>query len=65
MTTFILKLSNIVYHQWTEQYLSSMAELQVGQLKSIPKRVRLGKHGTILLAPNFLMHIYIYILGEA
>ena len=34
--------------------------LQVGQLKSVPKRVRLGKHvhGTIMLVPIFLIHIY-------
>ena len=32
--------------------------VQVEQLKSVSKRVRLGKHGTIMLVPIFLMHIY-------
>ena len=36
--------------------------LQVGQLKSVPKHVRLGKYGTINAGSNFL---YTYILGEA
>ena len=39
--------------------------LQVGQLKSDPKRVRLGKHGTILLALNYLIHIYCVKLEES
>ena len=36
----------------------------MGQLKNVPKRVRLGKHGTIMLVPNFLIHIYLVKLED-
>ena len=42
-----------------------MVRVQVGQLKSVPKRVRLSKHGTIMLVSNFFMHIYWVKLEES